>query len=556
MTKAKAAKGRRGEKNGVSGLGVLERRVLIVAPTGNDAILTANFLEEADLATKVCVNVAQLAEEVNKGCGALILAEEILGQESISILIQALAEQPVWSDIPIILITSGGEVSQTQLRQLAVFGPGGNVTLLERPFRPITLLSALEVALRSRQRQYEARESVQQLKRAHDEIQSSSRAKDDFLAALSHELRTPLNPVLLVASEHAGNGTLPAPIRADFEMIRKNVELEARLIDDLLDLTRISRGKLSLNKQPASLHEILQDALAKIAGDIEQKQLKLQVKLAAHHDTVLGDTARLQQVFWNVLKNAVKFTPAGGQITVKTSALNSNGKFVVKITDTGIGMSPKEIGRIFNAFSQGDHAAQGGSHRFGGLGLGLAISHSLISLHHGLIFATSAGPGKGSSFTIELPLEPAGHKSGEAHDANLDIHAAPVTASPEKARRVLLVEDHEPTRIALANLLTRRHYDVRPAGTLKNAYELAAQEKFDLVISDIGLPDGTGYELISKLKAKFGLRGIALTGYGMEQDITRAKDAGFVAHLIKPVRIDALEKILSEVCAESPTEAK
>ncbi len=554
MTKAKAAKGR--QKSGVSGRGVLERRVLIVAPTGNDAMLTANFLEEADLATKVCTDVAQLAEEVNKGCGALILAEEILGQESISILIQALAEQPVWSDIPILLITSGGEVNQTQLRQLAVFGPGGNVTLLERPFRPITLLSALEVALRSRQRQYEARESVQQLKRAHDEIQLSSRAKDDFLAALSHELRTPLNPVLLVASEHAGNGTLPAPIRADFEMIRKNVELEARLIDDLLDLTRISRGKLSLNKQHAGLHEILQDALAKISGDIEQKQLKLQIKLAAPHDTVLGDTARLQQVFWNVLKNAVKFTPVGGQITVKTSALNNNGKFVVKITDTGIGMSPKEIGRIFNAFSQGDHAAQGGSHRFGGLGLGLAISRSLISLHHGLIFATSAGPGKGSTFTIELPLEPDGHKSDAVDDATLDIHPAPVTAPPEKAHRVLLVEDHEPTRIALANLLTRRHYDVRPAGTLKNAYELAAQEKFDLVISDIGLPDGTGYELISKLKAKFGLRGIALTGYGMEQDITRAKDAGFIAHLIKPVRIDALEKILSEVCAESSTEAK
>lgn len=554
MTKAKAAKGR--QKSGVSGRGVLERRVLIVAPTGNDAMLTANFLEEADLATKVCANVAQLAEEVNKGCGTLILAEEILGQGSISILIQALAEQPVWSDIPILLITSGGEVNQTQLRQLAVFGPGGNVTLLERPFRPITLLSALEVALRSRQRQYEARESVQQLKRAHDEIQLSSRAKDDFLAALSHELRTPLNPVLLVASEHAGNGTLPAPIRADFEMIRKNVELEARLIDDLLDLTRISRGKLSLNKQPASLHEILQDALAKIAGDIEQKQLKLQVKLAAAHDTVLGDSARLQQVFWNVLKNAVKFTPAGGQITVKTSALSNNGKFVVKITDTGIGMSSKEIARIFTAFSQGDHAAQGGSHRFGGLGLGLAISRSLISLHHGLIFATSAGPGKGSTFTIELPLEPDGHKSGEAHDATPGIPPASVATPPEKVRRVLLVEDHEPTRIALANLLTRRHYDVRLAGTLKNAYELAAQEKFDLVISDIGLPDGTGYELISKLKAKFGLRGIALTGYGMEQDITRAKDAGFVAHLIKPVRIDALEKILSEVCAESPMEAK
>ena len=254
---------------------VMDRRILILAPTGNDAALTAGFLNEANLGAQICKGIAALTGEVREGCGAIVLAEEVLGQDSISSLIQTLAEQPTWSDIPILLITSGGEVSQSHLRRLAIFGPGGNVTLLERPFRPSTLLSALEVALRSRERQYEARDSVTELKRAHDKAQAASRAKDDFLAALSHELRTPLNPVLLIASENAASQNLPAEIRADFEMIRKNIELEARLIDDLLDLTRISRGKLSLDKQFHDVHGIVRDALATVELEARQKGVTL-----------------------------------------------------------------------------------------------------------------------------------------------------------------------------------------------------------------------------------------------------------------------------------------
>ncbi len=515
---------------------------MIVAPTANDAQLTAEFIEKANLSSHVCFSVDQLAQEIRKGCGVLVLAEEILRQSSISILIQILAEQPPWSDIPIVLITSGGEVSQTHLRRLAIFGPGGNVVLLERPFRPSTLLSALEVSLRSRLRQYEARESIVELKRAHDEIQAASRAKDDFLAALSHELRTPLNPVLLIASENALNAQLPEKVRTDFEMVRKNIELEARLIDDLLDLTRISRGKLSINKQACDVQQILNDACTTVEAEIKEKKLVLNLFFQAEENIVLGDAVRLQQIFWNVIKNAVKFTANGGAVTIATRNLLKEKKIAIKVSDTGIGMTSTEISRIFTAFKQGEHA-KNTVHRYGGLGLGLAISRMLVKLHSGLIYATSAGRDQGSTFTIELPLAEKAIKPDQKTDSK---RVNEISKDRNGGMRILLVEDHEPTRLALTNLLKRRHYEVQTAASVGEAQELAAREKFDLVVSDIGLPDGTGYELMSKLRQDFGLKGIALTGYGMEQDITRGQNAGFIAHLIKPIRIEALEKILSE----------
>lgn len=521
----------------------LERRILIVAPTGNDARLTADFVIRANLPARICRDVQELAGEVGHGCGALILAEEILGHSSISVLIQILAEQPPWSDLPIVLITSGGEVSQTQLRRLAIFGPGGNVVLLERPFRPSTLLSALEVSLRSRRRQYEARDSIMELKRAHDEVQAASRAKDDFLAALSHELRTPLNPVLLIASENALNPKLPAKLRNDFKMIRKNIELEARLIDDLLDLTRISRGKLSINKNPCDVHQILRDACATIEAEMKQKRIVLKCDLTAAQNVVLGDAVRLQQIFWNIIKNAVKFTADGGTVTITTRNFLNEDIIVIKVIDTGIGITPQEMGRIFSAFAQGEHAKTG-SHQFGGLGLGLAISRMLAKLHSGLIYASSPGREQGSTFTVKLPfvrkaVQPISKNDPESPDEHRHKES-------QHGLHILLVEDHEPTRVALMNLLLRRQYRVSAAASVGEAQLLAGREKFDLVVSDIGLPDGTGYELMSKLRHDFGLKGIALTGYGMEQDITRGQDAGFIAHLVKPIRIEALEKILSE----------
>ncbi len=318
----------------------------------------------------------------------------------------------------------------------------------------------------------ERRKYEQDLARARDTAVAASRAKDDFLAALSHELRTPLNPVLLLASDAAANTDLPAPIRADFETIRKNVELEARLIDDLLDLTRITRGKLALDVRVVDIHPIIRDTVATVARDLEAKRISLVLQLSPAPIQIRGDPVRLQQVLWNVVKNAVKFTPEDGRITVAVEGSSERRTLTIRVTDTGIGMVPSELERIDEAVAAGDHAGEG-AHRFGGLGLGLAISRRIVELHHGHISATSPGRNQGSVFTIELP----GAKSdagriGSTNPLGLPAPVSPPAGSAGVARAprlILLVEDHVPTRVALESLLKRRHYDVRVAGTVAEA---------------------------------------------------------------------------------------
>ena len=426
-----------------------------------------------------------------------------------------------------------------------------------------------EAALREINNELEARVEARTtaLRQARDAAEQAHRAKDDFLAALSHELRTPLSPVLLLASEAESNPAFSPEARNQFATIRKNVELEARLIDDLLDLTRITRNKLPLDLKPRRAHEILSDAIATVRGEIEHKQIALHLDLAASADTVTGDNVRLQQVFWNILKNAVKFTPPAGSITVTTRNPPGSGKIVLAIRDTGIGLTAEEIARVFDAFSQGDHAIGSGSHRFGGLGLGLTIARSLIEHHGGSISAASEGLNRGATFTIELPVtteavaapEPASAASGPAPalapnatlSASSSSSASPPSPVPAPAvaphQKILLVEDHEPTRRALEALLQRRRFDVVASASVAEARALAENNKFDLLISDIGLPDGTGFELMAEMKDRHGMRGIALTGYGMEEDIDRSREAGFVVHLTKPVVVQSLEKALAAV---------
>lgn len=384
---------------------------------------------------------------------------------------------------------------------------------------------------------------------ARENALAGARAKDAFLAALSHELRTPLNPVLLLASDAAANAALPAAVRADFDSIRKHVDLEARLIDDLLDLTRVNHRTLPLDLRALDLHSPLDGALAIVRGDFDAKLLTLDLELRASEPIVWGDEARLQQVFWSVLKNAVKFTPHSGRITVQTATDPERGVVLVKISDTGIGMTEAEQKKIFESFVQGEHATKTGAHRFGGLGLGLAISRIVVEMHSGHIHATSAGPDRGSQFVIELPLHLAPVRRADSGPA-WPLSSAPLApaAKPAVARRVrvLLVEDHVPTRNTLAQLLGRRNFDVLTAGSVAEARVLGTSNEFQLVISDIGLPDGDGYQLMTELRAQRpDLPGIAITGYGMEEDFARSREAGFGLHLIKPVNIAALEAAIA-----------
>ncbi|HTB83668.1 MAG TPA: response regulator [Candidatus Sulfotelmatobacter sp.] len=392
-----------------------------------------------------------------------------------------------------------------------------------------------------------SKQAEAELKRANDEIAAALRAKDDFLATLSHELRTPLNPVLLIASEAANDRELPPRTRMDFAAIRKNVELEARLIDDLLDLTRIARGKIILEKNSLDIFQVLEDAIDNLQEEFDNKQIGLNSKLDSTRHTVFGDAARLQQIFLNLLKNAVKFTPAGGKITITSS--HEADRLAIKITDTGIGLLPGETASIFTAFTQGSHAQSGKTHQFGGLGLGLAIAQKLAELHSGKIYATSEGRNQGSTFVVELPLAPAA-KNDEIDDPDT---ATPLPDAPSgKGIHILLVEDHGPTRTTLAHLLERRRYTVVTAASISEALAIADKRSFNLLISDIGLPDGNGYDLMEELGKRFALQGIALTGYGMEQDIARSQKAGFVSHLTKPVRMESLDKALATLLNQKP----
>ena len=391
----------------------------------------------------------------------------------------------------------------------------------------------------------------QEVTAARDKAVEASRAKDDFLARLSHELRTPLNPVLLLASEAASNRSLPEEVRADFETIAQNVTLEARLIDDLLDLTAITRGKVALELRPVQIHSVLHDAFAMMRQDIGAKQLRVSMRLNAEQHVVMGDDMRLKQVFWNVIKNAVKFTPRGGELLVATEMDADRRMIKVQISDNGLGLTPEELTRIFAAFSQGDHAANG-SGKFGGLGLGLVISRMLVQLHSGNIQATSSGRNQGATFSVELPLCQI-HENAIQPPTTVNGVGEALAASSDEARihRVLLVEDHQPTCATLIELLTRRRFRVVAASSLQEARELAEQEFFDILISDIGLPDGSGCELMAELRTRRGLVGIALTGYGMMEDIERSREAGFVTHLTKPVSVAALDKALSMLVARA-----
>jgi PAS domain S-box-containing protein len=396
--------------------------------------------------------------------------------------------------------------------------------------------------------------AAMELERARDEALGASRAKDDFLAALSHELRTPLSPVLLLATDAAANRDLPQPVRDDFETVRKNIELEARLIDDLLDLTRITKGKMALEQQAVDIHVVIRDAIATIHEDLQAKRIELVMDLAGGRPIVKGDPVRLQQVFWNVLKNAVKFTPLGGRITIVTTLSAKRDAFVTKVSDTGIGILPTDLDVIFDAFAQGEPVEGTGLHRFGGLGLGLAISRKLVELHAGRITAASEGRNKGSTFTVEIPLwvaARAGADSRSGLQGTVGRPAeAPVAVAQGARRAILLVEDHAPTRLALERLLSRRNFRVIAAGTVAEALAAAAKEKFDLVISDIGLPDGNGYDLMAELEETHHLKGIALTGYGVDAEGAKERGSGFVVRLLKPVSIQALDAAIASCAPE------
>ena len=385
------------------------------------------------------------------------------------------------------------------------------------------------------------------LRAAKDEAEQANRAKDQFLAVLSHELRTPLNPILLAASSMLERPSPPEEFRPTMEMIRHNVNLQAQLIDDLLDVMRIVQGKMPLHWGVADCHQVIGHAIRICQSEVFGRTIRLELDLAARDHHVNADSARLQQVFWNLIKNAVKFSPEGGVLTIRTrneGGQDDGGRLVIEVQDTGIGIDAAVLPAIFDPFQQGETSI---TRRFGGLGLGLAICRGVVEAHGGTITADSPGKALGTTFRVVLEALASPAADRQAPAASVPARP-PEAAVPWAKLKVLVVEDEESTRRLMARLLRAQGHEVATAGTIFDGIAAAEADAFDLIVSDIGLPDGSGLELMRRVVARRGrVPSIALTGYGMEEDIVRSREAGFTAHMTKPIDFAKLEALIRQI---------
>ncbi|MER3495677.1 MAG: hypothetical protein C4320_01950 [Armatimonadota bacterium] len=392
-----------------------------------------------------------------------------------------------------------------------------------------------------------ARDAQTSAERAKEAAEQATMAKDQFLSVLSHELRTPLTPAMLglelmaadldlnTKTRTVDDDTLES-IRETFASVRGNLDLQVRLIDDLLDITRISRGKLELQLQPTDANEAARSAVSITAGEAAERKVVVTLDLCADRSIVNADPARLRQILWNLLTNAIKFTPVGGNVTVRT-ANPSPGSIAVSVQDSGRGIERDKTEAIFNAFEQG---GVGITRAFGGLGLGLAISRSLAIAHGATLIARSEGVDKGATFDLTMSLSEAEAEVGS-------VAAPPIRGADQKAPRVLLVEDNQDTARMTAELLRRSGATVVIATSVAEAVERCKEAKeLDALVSDLGLPDGTGYDVIRRVHEECGnLPAIAFSGFGTDEDRRRVREAGFRTLLVKPIDFESLRAALA-----------
>src|SRR5437762_5466135 len=383
----------------------------------------------------------------------------------------------------------------------------------------------------------ERRRAEVALQQQNTAVETANRTKDHFLAMLSHELRTPLTPVISALEALETEPAQTREVKSALAMIRRNVELETQLIDDLLDFTRIAKDKLQLRFAPVDAHVAISDVVEMCRAEAESRKLQVHLNLRANTHYVAADAAKFQQIIWNLLKNATKFTPEDGEIAISSSN-PSPEVLAISVRDTGIGMESEIMQRIFDPFEQGNRSFE---RRFGGLGLGLAISKSLAQAHGGTLTAQSGGRDRGSTFVLSMQTTSPAEGLG-----------SPARASDETSRqglRILLVDDHQDTCAALEKLLVRRGHLVAATHNVRSAMEAAARNRFDLLISDIALPDGSGIDLMTQLQAISKMPGIAISGFGNNRDIEKSLEAGFCEHLIKPVKLEKLEAAMERAVA-------
>jgi signal transduction histidine kinase/ActR/RegA family two-component response regulator len=507
-------------------------RVLVLAPTPKDAALTRSLLAEAGLACEVCECSRAAAREIDAGAGVLLVTDELMSSGEIGVLLASLDAQAAWSDIPVAMLSGAGADSVAARRAMELFG---NVTVLERPVRVSTLVSSLRTAIRARRRQYEIRDQLTELRRAEMQLRDIDRRKDEFLATLAHELRNPLAPMRNALQILRLRGDEKAAVEQVGGMMERQLGQMVRLIDDLLDVSRITRGKLALRKERIELAAVVSDAVDTARPHIEASGHKLDVLLSAKPVYLDADPVRIAQVLSNLLNNAAKYTERGGHIRV--AAEQRNDMIEIRVCDTGIGIPAESLSSIFEMFAQVDRSLEK-SH--GGLGIGLTLVKRLTEMHGGSVEARSEGIGKGSEFIVRLPAAPIAPRSGDEKGADVQ--------STSERFRILVADDNRDAAESMGMLLRIMGNEVRTVGDGVQAVEEAAAFRPDLVLLDIGMPRMNGYEAARGIREQHWGREmmlVAVSGWGQEDDRRRAIDAGFDRHVTKPIEFSQLQTLLS-----------
>jgi signal transduction histidine kinase/ActR/RegA family two-component response regulator len=516
----------------------IEERVLVFAPTGRDAILTCEILRRAGFTASPCEDLNGLCNEILlRGAGMAVLADEALSPQMVNQLLDVLGSQGPWSDLPLIVFTRRDSTDDA----LETLEPLGNSTILERPVRTKTLVSACNAALRARRRQYEVRDLLRSQAQA-------DRRKDEFLAMLGHELRNPLAAIRNAHSVLERIGSPEEPAVRQRRVIDRQTRHLARMVDDLLDISRVTLGKINLKAQPVDLQEVVERCLRELGTAAQAERQHLALAVTTEPVEVDGDPVRLEQIVSNLLHNAIKYTPPGGKIAISVG--KAGGEAVIRVSDSGIGIPTDMLPRVFDLFTQVESSIPRSQ---GGLGLGLPLVRSLVELHGGRVSAASPGPGGGSEFTVRLPQRQAGAEASQP--CSLPVGTAR-GSSPGQGLRVLVVEDNQDGRESLRDLLEIWGYRVDLAEDGPSGVERALASPPDVALIDIGLPGLDGNEVARRIRAD--LNGhtpclIAMTGYGQPEDRCRAMEAGFNTYLVKPVDPETLSRLLSEVCEHGHT---
>jgi signal transduction histidine kinase/ActR/RegA family two-component response regulator len=509
----------------------LERRVLVLVSTGRDAALTAAALERAQIVCACFADLHRVCDELDAGAAAILLAEEAVVPDAAKRLVDWLSRQPSWSDLPVLVLARPGAGSSAVVEAMNLFR---NVTVLERPMRTAALVSAVRSALRARERQYQTREHLAERKRAEEALKEADRRKDEFLAILAHELRNPLAPIRnslhilrLASTDDTSAGRVA-------DILDRQVDHMVRLVDDLLEVSRITRGKIELRREPIELVDVLQSAFETSRPLLEAAGHEFTMTIPPNRLVVDADAVRLAQVFANLLNNAAKYTDAGGQI--RLTVVPEGRVVAITVRDTGIGIPADMLPHVFELFAQVDHHA---SRSPGGLGIGLTLVRSLVEMHGGTVHARSGGAGHGSEFIVRLPLAPV-QPVRRSKKPN-DVHSAIAQ------RRVLVVDDNRDAAESLGMLLTLLGADVQVEFSGPAALDAIAASRPSVVLLDIGMPGMSGLEVARRVRQQPELNAvklIALTGWGQEEDRRRSEMAGFDRHLVKPIAFEELEALL------------